>query len=61
MTAAADGEVWKLWYVAAADLVPGRAAQYIEFALDGLRSGGYAAEFSCRGKDVVIRHFQRRS
>jgi len=39
VTAAADGEVWKLWYVAAADLVPGRAAQYVEFALEGLRSG----------------------
>ena len=39
VAAAADGEVWKIWYVSAADLVPERVGQYIELALDGLRSG----------------------
>jgi N-acetyltransferase len=39
VAAAADGEVWKLWYVAAADLVPERVGTYVEFALEGKRSG----------------------
>ena len=39
VAAAADGEVWKLWYVAVADLEPGLEHQYIEAALEGLRNG----------------------
>ena len=39
IVAAADGEVWKVWYVAAADLQPGRAAGYIDTAIAGLEAG----------------------
>lgn len=39
VAAAADGDVWKIWYVAAADLVPERAHTYVEAALEGLRQG----------------------
>lgn len=37
--AAADGELWKLWYVATADLAPGREHGYVETALEGQRAG----------------------
>jgi N-acetyltransferase len=37
--AAADGELWKLWYVATADLAPGGEAAYVAVALDGQRAG----------------------
>jgi RimJ/RimL family protein N-acetyltransferase len=37
--AAADGELWKLWYVATADLAPGLEAGYVQAALDGQRDG----------------------
>jgi RimJ/RimL family protein N-acetyltransferase len=39
VAAAADGELWKLWYVAVADLEPGLEGRYIEAALEGLRNG----------------------
>jgi RimJ/RimL family protein N-acetyltransferase len=39
VAAAADGDVWKLWYVAVADLEPGREGEYIEAAMEGLRNG----------------------
>jgi RimJ/RimL family protein N-acetyltransferase len=39
IAAAADGDVSKIWYVAAADLVPDRVHRYIESALAGLRDG----------------------
>jgi RimJ/RimL family protein N-acetyltransferase len=37
--AAADGELWKIWFVAAADLAPGREDGYVAAALDGLEAG----------------------
>jgi RimJ/RimL family protein N-acetyltransferase len=37
--AAADGELWKLWYVATADLAPGRERGYVAAALDGQQAG----------------------
>ncbi len=37
--AAADGELWKLWYVATVDLAPGLEAGYVAAALDGYRAG----------------------
>jgi hypothetical protein len=39
VAAAADGDLWKLWYVAVADLVPGRAAHWMDAALAGQRAG----------------------
>ena len=39
VAAAADGELWRLWYVAVADLVPERAASYVETALAGQAAG----------------------
>lgn len=39
IAAAADGDVWKLWYVAVSDLVPERAALYVDAALAGLARG----------------------
>lgn len=39
VAAAADGDLWTLWYVAVADLVPGRADRFIDMALDGLAAG----------------------
>lgn len=39
VAAAADGEVWKTWYVAAAELVPGRAANFVDRALAGQAAG----------------------
>ena len=39
VSAAADGEVWKLWYVAVADLQAGRAAVYMDAAMAGLAAG----------------------
>ena len=35
--AAADGELWKLWYTSVPD--PGGAAKYVEVALDGQHAG----------------------
>jgi RimJ/RimL family protein N-acetyltransferase len=40
MAAAADGEVWKLGYVAAADLAPGKDFVYVDAALKGQQAGG---------------------
>jgi N-acetyltransferase len=37
--AASDGELWRLWYVAVADLAPGREVGYVTAALDGQRAG----------------------
>ena len=37
--AAADGELWKLWYVATADLAPGRERGYVAAAVDGQQAG----------------------
>ena len=37
--AAADGELWKLWYVAVAGLAPGLEHDYVAAALDGQRAG----------------------
>jgi RimJ/RimL family protein N-acetyltransferase len=39
VAAAADGELWKLWYVAVAQLVPERIADWMETALAGQRAG----------------------
>ncbi|MEQ1731847.1 MAG: GNAT family N-acetyltransferase, partial [Vicinamibacterales bacterium] len=39
VAAAADGELWKLWYVSVADLEPGREDRYIDIALAGLAAG----------------------
>ena len=37
--AAADGELWKLWYVAVAGLAPGKEHQYVAEALEGQKAG----------------------
>jgi len=37
--AAADGELWKLWYVSTAALAPGREHEYVAAALEGQRTG----------------------
>jgi N-acetyltransferase len=37
--AAADGELWKLWYVAVSGLAPGKEQGYVEAALEGQRTG----------------------
>ena len=37
--AAADGELWKLWYVAVSGLAAGKEHKYVEEALAGERSG----------------------
>lgn len=34
-----DGELWRLWYVATANLAPGREKQYVAAALEGQRAG----------------------
>lgn len=39
VAAAADGEVYKLWYVAVADVVPDRVATWVDTALAGQRAG----------------------
>ena len=39
VAAAADREVWKLWYVAVADLEPGLEQKYMDAAFEGLRNG----------------------
>lgn len=39
MAAAADGEVWKLWYIAAADLAPGKDFVFVDAALKGQQAG----------------------
>jgi RimJ/RimL family protein N-acetyltransferase len=39
VAAASDGDVWKLWYVAVADLEPGVEQRYIDAALEGLQNG----------------------
>ena len=39
VAAASDGDVWKLWYVAVADLEPGLEQQYIDAAMEGQRNG----------------------
>jgi RimJ/RimL family protein N-acetyltransferase len=39
LAAAADGEVWKLWYVSAADLAPGNEFVYVDVALKGHQAG----------------------
>jgi RimJ/RimL family protein N-acetyltransferase len=39
MAAAADGEVWKLWYVSAADLAPGKDFVFVDAALKGQHAG----------------------
>ena len=38
-SAAADGELWKLWYVSTAALAPGREHEYVGAALEGQRAG----------------------
>jgi N-acetyltransferase len=37
--AAADGELWRLWYVSTAALAPGREHEYVAAALEGQRAG----------------------
>jgi RimJ/RimL family protein N-acetyltransferase len=37
--AAADGELWNLWYVAVADLAPGKGQGYVDAALAGQQAG----------------------
>jgi len=37
--AAADGELWKIWYVAVADLAPGKGRDYVDVALAGQQAG----------------------
>jgi len=37
--AAADGELWKLWYVAVSGLAAGKEQAYVDAALEGQRSG----------------------
>jgi RimJ/RimL family protein N-acetyltransferase len=37
--AAADGQLWKLWYVAVAGLAPGLEEDYVATALEGQRAG----------------------
>jgi N-acetyltransferase len=37
--AAADGELWKLWYVAVSGLAAGKEQKYVDEALEGQRSG----------------------
>ena len=37
--AAADGELWKLWYVSTAALAPGKQQGYVDAALAGQRNG----------------------
>jgi RimJ/RimL family protein N-acetyltransferase len=37
--AAADGELWKLWYVAVSGLAAGKEQAYVDAALDGQRRG----------------------
>ena len=37
--AAADGELWKLWYVAVSGLAPGKEQGYVDAALEGQRAG----------------------
>jgi RimJ/RimL family protein N-acetyltransferase len=39
LAAAADGELWKLWYVATADLAPGQEFVYVDAALKGQQAG----------------------
>jgi RimJ/RimL family protein N-acetyltransferase len=39
LAAAADGELWKLWYVATVDLAPGRDPVYVDKALQGQQAG----------------------
>jgi RimJ/RimL family protein N-acetyltransferase len=39
VAAAADGELWKLWYVAVAQLVPDHVAGWMDTALAGQRAG----------------------
>ena len=41
--AAADGELWKLWYVAVSGLASGKEQAYVEAALAGQRSGDMLA------------------
>ena len=38
-SAAADGELWKIWYVATAGLAPGLERAYVSEALEGQRAG----------------------
>lgn len=37
--AAADGDLWKIWYVSTADLAPGQDFVFVDTALKGLRDG----------------------
>jgi RimJ/RimL family protein N-acetyltransferase len=37
--AAADGELWRLWYVSVADLAPGCEQGYVDSALSGQQAG----------------------
>jgi RimJ/RimL family protein N-acetyltransferase len=39
VAAASDGDVWRLWYVAVADLEAGLEDRYIEAAMEGVRNG----------------------
>lgn len=41
--AAADGELWKIWYVAVSGLAPGSADAYVESALRGQEAGHMVA------------------
>jgi N-acetyltransferase len=39
VAAAADGDLWKLWYISVADVVPGRVANWMDVALAGQGAG----------------------
>jgi RimJ/RimL family protein N-acetyltransferase len=39
LAAAADGELWKLWYVSTAELAPGQDFAYVDRALKGQQAG----------------------
>ena len=41
--AASDGELWKLWYVATADLAPGHQRVYVDAAIEGQEAGHMVA------------------
>ena len=39
VAAASDGDVWKLWYVAVADLEPGLEDRWMDAAMEGVQNG----------------------
>jgi RimJ/RimL family protein N-acetyltransferase len=52
-TAAADGEVWKVWYTATADLAPGKEFAYVDAALKG-HEAGHMLRFAVRELDSGV-------